>query len=137
MGDSKDRRIAELEAHVAKLEAEREETNQAAATRRAERLAERASKATREQALQSSSDESKAPPTTSPPPAQEQPAVGPLAGVRVVECTHFIAGPLSGRLLADQGVRQRLSIHLVTPSTGMPGTESVQLASTRIACMYS
>jgi len=28
---------------------------------------------------------------------------GPLSGIRIVECTHYIAGPLGGRLLADQG----------------------------------
>ena len=130
MQDSKDRRIAELEAHVAKLEAEREETNQAAATRRAKRLTERA-KAAWEQGHQSSSDESKTPPMTSPPRA----AVGPLAGVRVVECTHFIAGPLSGRLLADQGVSNRLSILVLPP--GPKTHQYKQCTSARTSCLHS
>jgi biotin carboxyl carrier protein len=106
--DEKDLRIKELEEIVAKFEEEREEANQAAAARRAGRMAERAA-----DSEQQDDDEAAAaaatPPAQSQRPAQEQsatsPASGPLAGVRVVECTHFIAGPLSGRLLADQGVR--------------------------------
>ena len=94
-------RIAELEGLVANLEAEREETNQQAATRRAERMTTRAADA-------DDIDDSPADPRggAAEPTTQETEGVGgvsgPLSGVRVVECTHFIAGPLSGRLLADQ-----------------------------------
>ena len=35
--------------------------------------------------------------------ALQQPSPGPLAGVRVVELTHWMAGPLAGGLLADWG----------------------------------
>ena len=49
MEDDKERRIAELETEVALLQAEREEANQAAATRRAQRMAERAKDAVRHQ----------------------------------------------------------------------------------------
>ena len=111
--DEKDLRIKELEEIVAKFEEEREEANQAAAARRAGRMAERA--ADSEQQDDEAAAAAATPPAQSQPPAQEQsatgPASGPLAGVRVVECTHFIAGPLSGRLLADQGVRSTWRPH--------------------------
>ena len=96
-------RIAELEGLVANLEAEREETNQQAATRRAERMTTRA--ADGDDTDDSPADARDASPGPAEP-TQESEGVGgvsgPLSGVRVVECTHFIAGPLSGRLLADQ-----------------------------------
>ena len=90
--------MAELEALVADLQAEKAEADQQAAARRAERMRERAAAAEVE-------DGHSSPPaaTTAAHPTVD--ATGPLAGVKVVECTHFIAGPLSGRLLADQGVR--------------------------------
>ena len=36
-------------------------------------------------------------------PAGSKNKSGPLAGIRVIECAHYVAGPLGGRLLADQG----------------------------------
>ena len=88
-------RVAELEALVADLQAEKAEADQQAAARRAERM--------RERAAAEVEDGHPPPATTAAHPTVD--ATGPLAGVKVVECTHFIAGPLSGRLLADQGVR--------------------------------
>ena len=98
MADADKRRIEELELLVANLEAEKLEADQQAASRRAERMAERAAEETAAPVAAA-----EAPPAAAAPEAAA--ATGPLAGVRVVECTHFIAGPLSGRLLADQGVR--------------------------------
>jgi len=112
-------RIAELEGLVANLEAEREETNQQAATRRAERMTTRAADG------DDTPVDGEAPEPRGPAePTQETEGVGgvsgPLSGVRVVECTHFIAGPLSGRLLADQVIITTRPPHPTPPPTCSP-----------------
>jgi crotonobetainyl-CoA:carnitine CoA-transferase CaiB-like acyl-CoA transferase len=62
-------------------------------------------------------------PAASDPPTSPQPTAalverkGPLAGLKVVEIAHVIAGPLAGTFLADLGAEV---VHVEDPGTGDP-----------------